>query len=486
MLLSSSDSGRHDPAAPDPGPDGDPRRGRWRWRLGLLIPLAVLVTLVFGVGGWQSEALKPRTAAKDPPPLVPRASEVTLLPTKLAPAPVDVAQGAANAAVELAGSGDHSLVRWLPDWGLWGNHDAAPGARVNWGSPYWWQSAIELRALIRYLELTHNSQPIYQQVIVGTFERNVRRPGTPVPVNFGNKWMDDTAWWGLAWLEAARYELNIRDDQALAARFLKVAEWTANYVWTQPRACHQAGIEWQRGFPPDTITNAEFVALAGELAYFLEQPGPFQNTAAARIWTSRGSQILWWLRRVNLANIRSGHVYDGYDAGCKIAGGALVYTLGEMADGLVQMGLATGRSVDFWEAKQFIKYAFRPKSRMLSGGVLQQPCEAEARRCINLPSVHDSTVYKGLFVDAVSDWEVATGSTDYDGFLRRQSQAVIDAASNGSRLTQCQTPHECQFTFYWARPEAPAVSHLAVAPGSQESGLSVLTDELTATSGFTG
>ena len=440
---------------------------------------------MFGVSGWQSEALKskPRQPAKDPPALKPAASSVIDPPAK--PVPANVAHAAANAATELAGSGDSSFVGWLPNWGLWGNHNAPPGARVNWGSPYWWQSALELRTLIRYLETTRDSKPLYQRVILQTFQRNVRRPGTPVPLNFTNRFMDDTAWWGLAWLEAARYELSVRGDQALATRFLKVAEWTAAYVWTRPRSCHHL-IRWETGFPPDTITNAEFIALAGELSYFLEQPGPFQDTAAASAWTSRGWQILWLLRHVNLANVHTGHVYDGYNFSCKIVGGSLVYTEGEMADALVQMGLATGRPFYFVQARRFINYALQPKSKMIAGGVLQQPCEAETRRCLNLLSVHDSTVYKGLFVDAVADWEAATGSHVYDDFLRRQSQAVIHAASDGTRLTSCQTPHDCQFTFYWARPAPPPSSGLAVVPGMQDSGLSVLTDELLATSGFTG
>lgn len=454
----------------------------------MLLPLSIAIVLVLGIGGRQSEALKldPKPVAKEPSPLMPSASSVTIAPAKLAPAPITVAQAASNAAVELAGSGDGSVTRWFSDWGLWGNHDAPPGARVNWGSPYWWQSALDLRALLRYLETTHDSNPIFQQVIVQTFQRNVHRPGTPVPINFGNKFMDDTAWWGLAWVEAARYELDFRGDRALAAQFLHVAEWTANYVWAQPRSCRQQGIEWKSGSAPDTITNAEFVALAGELSYFLQQPGPFHDAAAASTWTSRGWQILWWLRHVDLANVHTGHVYDGYDAACKIVGGPLVYTEGQMADALVQMGLATGQHSYFTQAQRFIKYSFEPKFNMLSGGVLQQPCEGQAPRCLNLITANDSTVYKGLFVDAVADWEAATGSHAYDAFLRRQSLAVIDAASNASRLTQCQTPHDCQLTFYWSRPEAPEASQMPVGPGTQESGLSALTDELSVTLAFTG
>lgn len=456
------------------------RRAGW-WRHGAAVSaLVAVVVLVLGIAALQSQASKippPRPkipTVKPPPP-----------PTDPPPAPpVSISQAASNAALELAGSGDGSAIHWLPNWGLWGNHNAAPGARVNWGSPYWWQSALDLRAMIRYLEVTHNSNPIYQQLIEKTFQENISRPGTPVPLNFGNKFMDDTGWWGLAWLDAARYELDVRGDQALTAQYLRVAEWLANYMWEQPRPCHRPGIEWAKGTPADTVTNAEFVALAGGLASFLKQPGPFQDTAAASSWASRGAQIVWWLRDVNLGNVATGHVYDRYSTSCKIVGGMTIYTEGEMADALVQLGLATGNRIDFVQARRFIDYVFKPNSNSIYHGVLQQQCEAQARRCLNLTmTVDDSTVYKGLFVEAVADWEAATGSHVYDAFLRRQGDAVIDyAASDGTHLAKCQTPHECQLGLYWARPIPPDATTLGVTPGTQFSGLEALTDALAASS----
>lgn len=433
---------------------------------------------MLGIAALQSQASKipRRHPAPAPAPKIVVVAKPSDPPPKL---PVSISQAASNAVTELAGSGDGSWIRWFPDWGLWGNHDAQPGARVNWGSPYWWQSALELRAVIRYMTVAHDSNPRYEQIIERTFQQNVRRPGTPVPLNFGNKWMDDTGWWGLAWLDAARYELNVRGDQALAARYLHVAEWTANYMWSQPRPCHQTGIEWESGSPPDTVTNAEFIALAGGLGYFLEQQGPFQAPAAASIWTKRGWQILWWLRHVDLANVHSGHVYDSYSPACKIVGGVTVYTEGEMAEALVQMGLATDQGFYFEQAQRFIDYVLSPKSQMIYKGVLQQPCEAQAQRCLNLVSVHDSMVYKGLFIAAVADWQAATGSHQYDDFLRRQGQAVIEnAASDGVRLANCQTPHDCQLGLYWARPIPPADTTLHISPGSQYSGLEALTAAL--------
>jgi hypothetical protein len=362
-----------------------------------------------------------------------------------------------------------------------------PGEPIGWHSPYWWQSALDLRALVRYLEQTHNTSPAYEHVIERTFQLNVRRPHSNMPVNFANEFMDDTAWWGLAWLEAARYELNIRHDLSEATRFLSVAEWDANYMWNTPRPCHTQGIEWQRQRPADTITNAEFATLVGALAQVRNQQGPWFDPALAHKWVGEAWQILWWLQHSRLINVRTGHVYNGYNWHCHLEGGSLTYTEGQTADALVQMGLATGQQAYFDEAQRFIAYALSPATGMLDHGVLQEPCEAQARRCFGGPRLSDSTVWKGIFVDAVADWRAATHSTAFDSFLAKQAQAVIaNAASDGRQLSHCQSAHDCQFSFYWARPIPPEASHLPVGPGSQEAGLSALTDALSASSGYTG
>lgn len=452
-------------------------------RVVLAIVLAGAVILVFGSGGFQSKALK---IDPSPRPVSSRLPDpVALPPPANLPTPkVSIAQAASNAAQELAGSGDGSTIAWSPSWGMWGKRDAPLRAERGWNSPYWWQTALDLRALIRYLEQTRDHSPVYQRIIEQTFVLNVRRPHTHMPVNFGNQFMDDTLWWGQAWLEAARYELNVRRNVSLAARYLSVAEWDANDAWTQPRPCHQPGIEWEVGFPADTITNAEFVSLAGELAYTLERPGPLQDSSAAKKWISRGWQILFWLRWTHLINIHTGHVWNGYNDNCQKSGGALPYTVGETAEGFVQMGLATGVHSFFKIAQRFLEYGFSPYSKILSHGVVQEPCEAKRGRCLGGDRLSDSTSWKTMFVDAVADWQQATGSTLYDRFLTDQAHAVIDhAASNGSWLTGCQTPHDCQIGFYWAQRVPPATTPLPVSPGTQDSGLSALTDALTV---FTG
>jgi len=379
-------------------------------------------------------------------------------------------QAATNAAVELAGSGDGSIVAWNAQTGLWG--DGNPAA--------WWQSAIDLYTLVRYLEATGTTAPAYQQLIATTYRINIRLPGTNMPRDFANEYMDDTGWWGVAWLEAAEYELLYRHDLADARRYLAVAEWDARYIYSQPRPCHTQGIEWQVAYPPDTITNAEFVTLAARLALFLRQPGPLHDAAAAAKWLKDASRILGWMEGSGLVNLAGGSVKDRYNGRCQPVGGALTYTEGEVAEALVRMGEATNNPSYYNQAAAFLNHIMNRSSHMLAGGVLQDPCEAQRGLCsAGGWQAIDQTIYKGVVVDAVADWALATNSSTYDAFLQLQAKAVVDnAASDGRTPSSCQTPHTCQIGFYWSRKVPPAQAPIPVNAGTQAAGLAALVDAL--------
>jgi hypothetical protein len=441
---------------------------------------ALLLALVIaGVGIWRTKAFSdplrsftstvgvPRTSLSHE-----RAPRAITLPVERLTLRAELSTlalpaAAANAARELLGSGDGSIVSWSSATGLWGESNPAA----------WWQSALDLYALVRYLEQANNTQAQYQQVIETTFARNVSLPGTNMPRNFANEYMDDTAWWGLAWLEAARYELRYQHDVAEARRFFAVAEWDANYIYSSPRPCHQLGIEWQVDYPPDTITNAQFVALAAQLSSVTSTPGPLYDPTQSQVWLGDAQRELGWLQASGLVNVRSGVVRDGFNGHCRPVGGALTYTEGEMAEALVRMGQASGYRGYYSEAAAFIDRVLSRRAQMVSGGVLQEPCEARRGLCAVGDRALDSSVYKGLFLNAMADWSVATGATTYDRFLIDQARAVLsNAASDGRTLSSCQTPHDCQIGFYWSRRVNPTVAPMPVSAGTQASGLSALVD----------
>jgi hypothetical protein len=89
---------------------------------------------------------------------------------------------------------------------------------LGWKAPQWWQSALSFTALARYLQQTRSTQVAYQELVDETYALNIVKPGTREPRNFANQFMDDTAWWGIGWLAAVRYELTVRHDAARARR----------------------------------------------------------------------------------------------------------------------------------------------------------------------------------------------------------------------------------------------------------------------------
>ena len=151
-----------------------------------------------------------------------------------------------------------------------------------------------------------------------------------------------------------------------------------------------------------------------------------------------------------------------------------------MADALVQVGTAESDPSYYHQAAVFIDHVLDPSARMLARGVLQEQCESRVGLCAG--HSYNITVYKGLFVDAVSDWAAATSATTFDRFLRAQADAVIaDSASNGRvQPTSCRTPHSCQIGLYWSRRVDPLKAPIPITTGTQIAGLTALTAALPA------
>jgi hypothetical protein len=328
--------------------------------------------------------------------------------------------------------------------------------------------------LVRYAEQTNDHSRLLQHVIDVTYRRGIRQPHTDQPFDFINQYMDDTVWWGLAWLNASEYELYYRHNLRDATRFLRVAEKDAIYV-ARRRQC--GGIVWELGAPAGTITNAEYVALTAELSLYRRTSSTFHDPGRAARWLADARGTLSWLQHHRLVNLAEGTVKDSLVSHrCQtVTGGPLAYTEGEMADALVQLGNALNDPSYYKEAARFLRYVLQPANHFVVHGVLQEHCEA-VNLCTRNLNRYDITAFKGIFMQAVSDWTTATGSREFAPFLRSQAQAVARNATKGpTRNGLCPSAHTCQFGFSWARPfdQTPAVEQLATV-GTQESALSAL------------
>jgi hypothetical protein len=363
--------------------------------------------------------------------------------------------------------------RWNYQVGLWGAHS----------KPHWWQSALDLRTAIWYAEVTHTWGPQLQTILQRTYQRESGHTSYMTPFalandNFTDDFMDDTSWWGLAWLAAAKYELDYQHDVADATTYLGLAQHDATYVATHGRVC--GGIEWQIGTPPDTITSAEFSALTAGLATMHNTPGPFYNPRLAATWLAQAKTTMSWLEHRGLINVRTGKVEDRLNAACdRVIPGPMTYTEGEVADAYVQLGNATRDPAYYQMAAPFLRYVPSKQAGMVSHGVLEEPCERDRDGCTGSDRYLDLLVYKGILMQAYADYTNATGDDEFVYFIKRQASAVVHNAikqPNG-QPGNCNTAPNCQFVFYWGWALSPLRSPL-VNQGTQMSALDALIADL--------
>ena len=362
--------------------------------------------------------------------------------------------------------------RWIYASGLWGGHLIA----------HWWQSALALRTLMRYAELTRDTDPGLQTILMRIYERERANPFAIAGTNFANMFGDDTAWWGLAWLEASKYELNVRHDVADARTFFGLAKYDADYLASQPKMC--GGVEWKIGYPPDTITGAEYATLVAELSSYASAPGPLQDTADASRWLRQATDTVAWLKSTRLINVHTGQVRDQLQAGCKqTIGGPLTYTEGQVADALVALGSAMHERAYYRQANGFLQYALSKTSGFvnLSTGILQEACERGRTACTGDPQFLDIVSWKGLLMQALQDYRAASGSTAHDAFMLRQARAIVHNSirTPNGQPGVCDTPDNCQFVFYWGWPLSPVRSPF-VNDATQMDAIDALTAALAA------
>ena len=372
------------------------------------------------------------------------------------------AVAARNGAQQLIGLGGSTPASQEPD-GLWGYHI----------QPNWWQSALALWSLVRYLEKSHSTDPAYERSIMLLYNRNVIRPNTHAPLDFGNEFNDDTGWWGVAWLEAARYELYVRHNVSEASEFLAVAEWDAGFISAQPRVC--GGLQWGLGKPPDTITMAEFMHLTAGLYRLRSAPGVFHDAGKAGQDLLDSQWALSYMTRSGLVDMKTGQIMDKLNRACQPNGRALTYNQGEVAEALLQTGLALHQPWYIQEAGKFLRYAVGPSSGLVRNGILREHCEDGQYNCSTLLSRLDLPAYKGILINALADYDATTRSTVFRTFLLNQATAVVQHAILGGASTGCRTPSTCLFGFYWNPPSHLVSDALGATLGGQESGIEALT-----------
>ena len=284
----------------------------------------------------------------------------------------------------------------------------------------WWTGANALTALIDTMRVT--GMRSYDYAIASTYDKNVNsRQG-----QFRNEFIDDTGWWGLAWVAA--YDLT--GD----GRYLNTARADADYMHSYWDTRCGGGVYWKTDRNvKNAIANSLYIQLNAALA---------QRTGDAAY--RQRAQTGWsWFQSTGMVN-GSNLVNDGVNLStCRNNGDVTwTYNQGVLINALVQLNRLTGDANALATARR-IGDALTASTYLNSGGIMREPNESNT--CSG-----DGVSFKGPAVRGLGVLNAVTGGA-YTAYLRRQADSnhahnrdTLDAYGSHWAGPYVPTNHSCQ------------------------------------------
>jgi predicted alpha-1,6-mannanase (GH76 family) len=300
-----------------------------------------------------------------------------------------------------------------------------------------WTSAVAQSTVEAYEQATGDRR--YVSDIAAAYSEYVSSDPSSFP-DFEDNYIDDTGWWGIAWLQAY---LNTGNSD-----YLEVAEADASYMhghgWdTDSSSCGgSGGVWWYIGGSTPTgrlaIPNEVFLELTAWL-YNVTKDSTYLDWANAE-WA--------WFENSRL--IDSGdQVYDGFNDLCTFVGAnTWSYDQGVILGGLAQLYVATGDTTLLTEAED-IANAEINSSVLDPDGVLLEPCAVAHTTC---PGDPDS--FKGIFVQNLKMLATIARTSQFNSFFQDQAAAIGSTDINSSS----------QFGMFWDAPLSDSCS--SITPSS--------------------
>ncbi|MFE8011042.1 glycoside hydrolase family 76 protein [Streptomyces sp. NPDC057418] len=295
------------------------------------------------------------------------------------------------------------------DWNAWSRSTAAATALMMGYNKAtgrfadgWWTSATALTSLIDNVRVS--GMPSYTYAISHTYDKLRGAEGG----DFTNSYLDDTGWWGLAWVAA--YDLT--GEQ----RYLDTARVDADHMHDYWSSACGGGVQWATDKPyKNAITNELYLHLNAAL---------HNRIAGDTTYLRRANDEWTWFKNSGLIN--SGNlINDGLTGACANNGDVTwTYNQGVILAGLAELHRATGDN-RLLDSARTLADASTSSTYLNPGGTLHEPYEPDGTGCTS-----DGDSFKGAYARGLGILNKALGDHPYSAYLDRQADTAYTQDRN--------------------------------------------------------